>query len=228
MAHCGRNSIDTQYYYWGTVIVGTAFVAGCEHGNGCGANRPDNCQAHGWLLVSDNEVNIAPNSINQHTCIFLDTLFGLLVLICSDFITDIHITCGSLSTKATFPSFLRISVFPFNWYSLSSAYYRMSVLRTLTLLTLGATIALAQRRLALPDPRSCANRKYHIPLLNFFMRKYALFLGCQQIMRLINNNVELMLFAHQQTVINNSLLFFANIHVSRFIIHTQTMCSGES
>lgn len=37
--------------------------------------------------------------------------------------------------------------------------YRMSVIRTLTLLTIGATIALAQRRLALPDPRSCANRK---------------------------------------------------------------------
>lgn len=39
---------------------------------------------------------------------------------------------------------------------------RMSVLRTLTLLTIGATIALAQRRLALPDPRSCANRKYMV------------------------------------------------------------------
>ncbi|XP_055304851.1 uncharacterized protein LOC129569736 [Sitodiplosis mosellana] len=37
----------------------------------------------------------------------------------------------------------------------------MSVLRTLTLLTIGATIALAQRRLALPDPRSCANRVRH-------------------------------------------------------------------
>lgn len=35
----------------------------------------------------------------------------------------------------------------------------MSVLRTITLLAIGATVALAQRRLALPDPRSCANRK---------------------------------------------------------------------
>lgn len=35
----------------------------------------------------------------------------------------------------------------------------MSVLRTLTLLAIGATVVLAQRRLALPDPRSCANRK---------------------------------------------------------------------
>lgn len=43
----------------------------------------------------------------------------------------------------------------------SSVYHcRMSVIRTLALLTIGATIALAQRRLALPDPRSCANRKY--------------------------------------------------------------------
>lgn len=36
----------------------------------------------------------------------------------------------------------------------------MSVLRTLLLLALGATVTLAQRRLALPDPRSCANRKW--------------------------------------------------------------------
>lgn len=36
----------------------------------------------------------------------------------------------------------------------------MSVLRTLALLIIGVTAALAQRRLALPDPRSCANRKY--------------------------------------------------------------------
>lgn len=39
-------------------------------------------------------------------------------------------------------------------------YYRMSVLRTLALLTIGVTAVLAQRRLALPDPRSCANRKF--------------------------------------------------------------------
>ncbi|KAL9702577.1 hypothetical protein quinque_006095 [Culex quinquefasciatus] len=37
----------------------------------------------------------------------------------------------------------------------------MSVLRTLTLLAIGATVVLAQRRLALPDPRSCANRVRH-------------------------------------------------------------------
>lgn len=36
----------------------------------------------------------------------------------------------------------------------------MSLLRTVLLLVFGATVALAQRRLALPDPRSCANRKY--------------------------------------------------------------------
>lgn len=35
----------------------------------------------------------------------------------------------------------------------------MSVLQTLALLVIGATCILAQRRLALPDPRSCANRK---------------------------------------------------------------------
>lgn len=44
--------------------------------------------------------------------------------------------------------------------SIFQLFFRMSVLRTLTLLTIGATVALAQRRLALPDPRSCANRKY--------------------------------------------------------------------
>lgn len=33
------------------------------------------------------------------------------------------------------------------------------MLRTLLLLALGATVSLAQRRLALPDPRSCSNRK---------------------------------------------------------------------
>lgn len=37
----------------------------------------------------------------------------------------------------------------------------MSVLRTIALLTIGVTAALAQRRLALPDPRSCANRVRH-------------------------------------------------------------------
>lgn len=38
----------------------------------------------------------------------------------------------------------------------------MSMLRTMLLLTLSATVTLAQRRLALPDPRSCANRKYFL------------------------------------------------------------------
>ncbi|KAH8412076.1 hypothetical protein KR222_008710, partial [Zaprionus bogoriensis] len=37
----------------------------------------------------------------------------------------------------------------------------MFVLRTLLLLAVSATVALAQRRLALPDPRSCANRVRH-------------------------------------------------------------------
>lgn len=32
--------------------------------------------------------------------------------------------------------------------------------RELTLLVIGAAMVLAQRRLALPDPRSCVNRKY--------------------------------------------------------------------
>lgn len=41
---------------------------------------------------------------------------------------------------------------------------RMSVLRTLVLLAIGATVVLAQRRLALPDPRSCANREYWFSL----------------------------------------------------------------
>lgn len=48
------------------------------------------------------------------------------------------------------------------YFLLSMLHCRMSVIRTLALLTIGATIALAQRRLALPDPRSCANRKYRI------------------------------------------------------------------
>lgn len=54
-------------------------------------------------------------------------------------------------------------IFYFNLVSVFFYFFptiEMSVIRTLTLLTIGATIALAQRRLALPDPRSCANRKY--------------------------------------------------------------------
>lgn len=35
----------------------------------------------------------------------------------------------------------------------------LTMFRELTLLVLGAAMVLAQRRLALPDPRSCANRK---------------------------------------------------------------------
>ena len=38
---------------------------------------------------------------------------------------------------------------------------KMSVLRTLALLVIGVTVVVAQRRLALPDPRSCANRVRH-------------------------------------------------------------------
>lgn len=36
----------------------------------------------------------------------------------------------------------------------------MALMRTMMLLALGATMTLAQRRLALPDPRSCSNRKF--------------------------------------------------------------------
>lgn len=46
-------------------------------------------------------------------------------------------------------------------------FCRMSVLRTLALLTIGVTAALAQRRLALPDPRSCANRKFNCFFFSF-------------------------------------------------------------
>lgn len=46
---------------------------------------------------------------------------------------------------------------------------RMSTaFRALVILVFGATLALAQRRLALPDPRSCANREF-IFLLDFFL-----------------------------------------------------------
>lgn len=51
------------------------------------------------------------------------------------------------------------------WFSLSRSLtpppIEMFVLRTLLLLAVSATVALAQRRLALPDPRSCANRVRH-------------------------------------------------------------------
>lgn len=39
--------------------------------------------------------------------------------------------------------------------------YRNKMLRRLALLIFGATMVVAQRRLALPDPRSCANSKYY-------------------------------------------------------------------
>ena len=39
------------------------------------------------------------------------------------------------------------------------------MLRQLMLLVIGAAMVMAQRRLALPDPRSCANRKYILSLL---------------------------------------------------------------
>jgi hypothetical protein len=36
----------------------------------------------------------------------------------------------------------------------------IKMIRRLVLLVFGATMVVAQRRLALPDPRSCANSKY--------------------------------------------------------------------
>lgn len=39
----------------------------------------------------------------------------------------------------------------------------MAVLQTLALVVIGLTAVMAQRRLALPDPRSCSNRK--LPIL---------------------------------------------------------------
>lgn len=53
----------------------------------------------------------------------------------------------------------------------------MSVLYSVLLIILGSILTVAQRRLALPDPRSCANRK-HILLLFPITIPYWLFLLC--------------------------------------------------
>lgn len=53
----------------------------------------------------------------------------------------------------------------------------MSVLRTVLLLALGATMTLAQRRLALPDPRSCSNRKYFYKMFFWF---FLLEISCEK------------------------------------------------
>lgn len=86
---------------------------------------------------------------------------------------SITIATGNWSERTRSKSRVKISLTLFHicgiifvfFVSFFGFIFRMSVLRTLTLITLGAAVALAQRRLALPDPRSCANRKL-IPKCN--------------------------------------------------------------
>jgi hypothetical protein len=66
--------------------------------------------------------------------------------------TEESIPCPPVKTHEVFTTFLCVSC---------RRRFRTAaiMLRQLTLLLLGATMVLSQRRLALPDPRSCSNSK---------------------------------------------------------------------
>lgn len=107
----------------------------------------------------------------------------------------------------------------------------MSVLRTLTLLTIGATIALAQRRLALPDPRSCANRKY--TTITLYTDTHACMFVLHLISRFWNKfSVSIAIKLRNHHEYSQFLSFFhfdltlranENVEISQQTIHTKTM-----
>lgn len=68
--------------------------------------------------------------------------------------TNIH--CVNIFIAAKFDFKNSINFVSILFY-FSFSLLKMSAIRTLVLLAIYATVVLAQRRLALPDPRSCAN-----------------------------------------------------------------------